>query len=529
MVRRLPCPSEALKSVSFHSLRARAWIAISGAVLCSGTALTVCARHLIRLHERIAPHDATFVRDAWASLGIVALSALIAVVATVLVTTSHARRQLAAVRAAILSRPTTGALHHRSMPTASAHASDELNDVYSAIAIAHSQQQLALSRIGMELDRHRAMIDVVFASVFAVDGGGRIISANPAAVRMFALPLDSLHGVVLSDLIAADSLRMAIDEFGSITFSGDEHDRRFTTRMRLFGRRSFPADVSVTPLALDGQRAWAVFVHDLTDKQQSESALDAARVAAESANRAKTAFLARMSHELRTPLNAVSGFTNIVRRSRSSQLSERDRQSLDRVQTASEHLLVLVSDILDLSRIESGTIELSMERIDVTPIVRDILSHYENAVADRPVVLEYDLQDGDALATVDAARLRQVLTNLIGNAIKFTARGSVRVAVRRDQETGHAIAIIVRDTGIGIPLERQAHIFESFEQGGEETSHRYGGTGLGLALSRRIAQQMGCMLSVESMPGAGSTFALAFNPVNTAPVAASRLFQNDAA
>jgi signal transduction histidine kinase len=218
-----------------------------------------------------------------------------------------------------------------------------------------------------------------------------------------------------------------------------------------------------------------------------------------------------------------------VRRSRSSQLSERDRQSLDRVQTASEHLLVLVSDILDLSRIELGTIELSMERIDVTPIVRDILSHYENAVADRPVLLEYDLPDGDALATVDAARLRQVLTNLIGNAIKFTARGSVRVCVRRDQETGHAIAIIVRDTGIGIPLERQAHIFESFEQGGEETSHRYGGTGLGLALSRRIAQQMGCMLSVESMPGAGSTFALAFNPVNTAPVAASRLFQNDAA
>jgi signal transduction histidine kinase len=348
-------------------------------------------------------------------------------------------------------------------------------------------------------------------------------------MRMFALPVGSLEGVVLSDLIAADSLHMTVDEFGSVTFTGAPHEHRFTTRIRLFGRRSFPAEVAVTPLALDGQRAWAVFVHDLTEKHQAQAALEDARLAAEASNRAKTAFLARMSHELRTPLNSMIGFTKIVRRSKGSQLSERDRHYLDRVQAGSEHLLVLVSDILDLSQIESGTIDLQLETTDIAPIVREIVSHHDDQVVDRPVVLEAEVPEVEALATVDPARLRQVLTNLIGNAVKFTARGSVHVSVRLSHDTGRASAIIVRDTGIGIPLERQAHIFDTFDQGGEETSHRYGGTGLGLALSRRIAQQMGCMLSVESMPGAGSTFTLAFSHVDAVPVSVSRIFQSDAA
>jgi PAS domain S-box-containing protein len=362
-----------------------------------------------------------------------------------------------------------------------------------------------------------------------VDGGGRIISANAAAARMFGVPIEALHGVVLSDLIAPDDLRMAVDEFGTVTFTGSAPAQRFTTRIRMFGQPAFSAEVSVTPLAIDGQRAWAVFVHDLTDKERAQAALEDARVAAETASRAKTAFLARMSHELRTPLNSMIGFTKIVRRSRSSQLSERDRHYLDRVQAGSEHLLDLVSDILELSSIESGRIDLALERCDVAPVVRDILSTFEQQVADRPVHLIADLPETAAFATIDTGRMRQLLTNLIGNAVKFTARGSVNVSVKADALSHSAIAVIVRDTGIGIPLERQAQIFESFEQGGEETSHRYGGTGLGLALSRRIAQQMGCTLSVESMPGAGSTFTLSFSQVDARPASAVRSVKSDAA
>ena len=464
------------------------------ASLLSGIAvLVVAGSHLAQL-----PRSAMFLRDMWLTLGIAVVCANAVALAVVITTTRRFEHMVA-------------------------------EKLRTSIDKVRGQLQESLALVSMESDRNRAIIDTVFASVFAVDGGGRIISANPAAVRMFGLAADTLHGVVLSDLIATDSLRMSVDEFGSVTFTGDGNEHRFTTRIRLFGRQSFPAEVAVTPLALDGQRAWAVFVHDLTEKQQAQTALEDARIAAVSSNRSTTAFLARMSHELRTPLNSMIGFTKIVRRSRSSQLSERDRHYLDRVQAGSEHLLVLVSDILDLSRIESGTIELHLETIDIAPIVREIILHHEDRVADRPVVLESELPGGVALATIDAARLRQVLTSLIGNAVKFTARGSVQVSVRLDLPTGFASAILVRDTGIGIPLERQAQIFESFEQGGEETSHRYGGSGLGLALSRRIAQQMGCMLSVESMPGAGSTFTLVFAPANALEVASSGTLRSDAA
>ena len=196
---------------------------------------------------------------------------------------------------------------------------------------------------------------------------------------------------------------------------------------------------------------------------------------------------------------------------------------------STEHLLVMVRDILDLAHIEAGTVEFQIDSIDVSPIVQEILLQFEELTVDRPVVLEVDLPEGTALASVDPSRLRQVLANLVGNAMKFTARGSVHVSVQLNHDTGRASAIVVRDTGIGIPLERQAQIFESFEQGGDETSHRYGGTGLGLALSRRIAELMGCTLSVESMPGAGSTFTLAFSHVDALPVSASRTLRSDAA
>ncbi|MBC7842447.1 MAG: PAS domain S-box protein [Gemmatimonadaceae bacterium] len=512
----------------FRSLHARSWMAVVTSLLSGGVALVIGARHLLQLHAVSSADDPSFVRAVWMTMVCVVLVANVGGLAVVLFTTQRVRAQLDTMRHRVLSLaqlPTTP------YATSGGHVSpaDEFADVEHAIEVAREELHLAHSRMRMESDRNRAIIETVFASVFAVDGGGRILSANPAAVRLFALPSGTLEGVVLSDLLAADSLRMAVDDVGSVTFTGAEHERRFTTRIRLFGRRSFPAEVAVTPLALDGQRAWAVFVHDLTEKEQVETALADARLAADAANRAKTAFLARMSHELRTPLNSMIGFTKIVRRSRSSQLSDRDRHYLDRVQVGSEHLLVLVSDILDLSHIESGTIALQLESIDVSPIVQDILARHEELVADRPMVLEVALPEVAALATVDATRLRQVLTNLIGNAVKFTARGSVQVSVQLNHETGRASAVVVRDTGIGIPLDRQAHIFESFEQGGQEMSHRYGGTGLGLALSRRIAQQMGCMLSVESIPGAGSTFTLAFGQVDVVPASVSRVFRSDAA
>jgi signal transduction histidine kinase len=186
------------------------------------------------------------------------------------------------------------------------------------------------------------------------------------------------------------------------------------------------------------------------------------------------------------------------------------------VQSSSEHLLEFVSDILDLSQLESGKLELHPVQLDVIPVVRELVARHQPHVADRPLVLEAELPDGAAIATVDARRLEQILANLLSNASRFTTRGSIVVSVLVHPDTGLARAITVRDSGIGIPLERQSRIFESFDEGGQTggtdpIEPREPGSGLGLALSWRIARHMGCALSVESTPGSGSTFTLAFH------------------
>jgi PAS domain S-box-containing protein len=494
------------------SLRTRVSLALIASMVVGGIALAIGARHLELLHaSHRAAGDVEFGRAVWMTLALVVTAANVTGLVVVILTTRTLTERISRLRDAVLELAHTGA----SLPTETVGplpiaAHDEFVPLHHAVHEAREKLQSAISRVRMESDRNRAIIDTVFAAVFAVDGGGRILSANPAAARMFDRPQDSLTGAILSDLLAVDSLHFAVDDLGTVSFGGTGADRRFTTRIRLYGHRALPAEVAVTPLALDGQHAWAVFIHDLTEKQQADTALARAQDAADQANRAKSAFLARMSHELRTPLNSMIGFTKIVRRSRSSELSERDRHYLDRVQASSEQMLDLMSDILDLSQIESGGIVLDLTTLDVSTVVQDIVAQFEPQVEDRPVMLEASCPELPALATVDARRLRQVITNLVDNAVKFTARGSISVTVRSHVATGRASAILVTDSGIGIPLERQAHIFESFEQGDESTSHRYGGSGLGLALSWRIAQQMGCMLSVESTPGAGSIFTLAF-------------------
>ncbi len=515
------------------SLRARLSFALVASLIAGGVALAVGAHHLEALHQqRLTVSDRAFSRAVWATLALVALAANVGGLLVVVLTTRTLSSRILRVRDAVLALAHSHELRDTQTQLqliTGASTEDEFIPLHNAVVEARAQLKAALTRVRMEADRNRAIVDTVFASVFAVDGGGRILSANPAAATMFGRPLSGLVGAVLSDLLATDSLHMTVDDLGTVSFAGSETERRFTTRVRLYGQSAFPAEVAVTPLALDGQRAWAVFVYDLTARYQADAALVEARLAAEVANRAKSAFLARMSHELRTPLNSMIGFTKIVRRSKSSDLSERDRHYLDRVQVSSEHLLVLVSDILDLSHIESGKIDLQPTTTDVSQIVTAIVEQFEPQVADRPVVLEAKLPDVPAIVTIDATRLRQVITNLVGNAIKFTARGEITVSVQLNHETGLASAITVHDTGIGIPLERQSHIFESFEQGDLETSVRYGGTGLGLALSWRIAQQMGCMLSVESMPGAGSTFTLAFGQAVSQGATLTTLSNNDAA
>ncbi|HYW50299.1 MAG TPA: ATP-binding protein, partial [Gemmatimonadaceae bacterium] len=466
--------------MTIPTLRTRLTLAVFASLLTGGAAVVLGAQHLEQL-QRAQPvlADGAFMRAVWMTMGVVVLVANITGIGVLLLTARVLDHNLTRLCDAVaaLGRGDVDAPEMHPVPHGPAFA-----PLHAAVQSSRAQLGDTIAQLRMDADRNRAIVDTVFASVFAVDGGGRIVRANPAAAQLFDRPIDSLNHVLLSDLIVAESLHMRVDEHGTVTFDGSATEQRFTTRIRVFGRPPFPAEVAIRPLALEGQTAWAVFVHDLSDKQHAEIELRKATAAADKANRTTTAFLARMSHELRTPLNSMIGFTRIVRKSRGSQLSERDRHYLDRVQAGSEDLVELVNDILDLSNVESGTIDLKPEPTDVTAIVRSILSRFDPQVADRPVLLAADLPEEPALANVDPARLRQILTNLIGNAVKFTARGSVRVTLCTSHGTDAATAVIVRDTGIGIPLERQPFIFDLFEQGDDATTHRYGGTGLGLAL-----------------------------------------------
>ena len=492
-------------------LRTRVSIALLASLFTGAVALAVGARHL---HASYLLRDTTteqeFVHSVWWTLGLVIGIANITGVSIVVLTARTLDARIARLRNAVLALGYTSAESYQPMLEQDG-PDDELLPIREAVHAARLQLRDAMVRVHTESERNRVIIDTVMASVFSVDGVGRIIHANPAAAHMFAQSCVALQGVMLTDLITLDSLRMSSNEYGTLRFTGNDAERQFTTRIRVFGHASFPANVVVTPLALHGQQAWAMFVHDLSDTYRAAATLDEARRAAESANRSKSAFLSRMSHELRTPLSAMISFTKLVRRSRNSQLCERDGHFLDRVQDSSEQLLSLVNEIVELARMDSGSLAMQLEPTDISAMVRQLLATFDDQVAERPVLLEAALPELPACALIDAKRLRQVLTNLIGNAVKFTARGRITVTVCARLDSGVATAVIVRDTGIGIPLERQSQIFELFEQADEETGHRYGGSGLGLALSRRIAEQMGCMLSVESMPGAGSIFTLHFS------------------
>lgn len=243
--------------------------------------------------------------------------------------------------------------------------------------------------------------------------------------------------------------------------------------------------------------------------------LDEARVRAEAASRSKSEFLARMSHELRTPLNSVVGFTNVLLK-RGKGLEARERDYLERIRQNGVHLLSLIDDILDLASIEQGRMAVRARPVELESLVRETLEGFAEQTRDRSVELVAHVPSGLAPVSADPDRLRQVLDNLVSNAVKFTPEGTVTVRVVTDENGVTPRALEVTDTGVGIPRERMEGIFETFEQGEGGTARRHGGTGLGLPLSRSLCALMGISLHVRSEVGVGTTFTIGF-PSGRAP------------
>ena len=385
------------------------------------------------------------------------------------------------------------------------------------------QDVTELLQIRERLDQLAQVVQQSPAAVLMTDLDQRIVYVNEAFERQIGYSRDEALGrdprMMRSDRTPPAVLRLMKEALvAGQAFAGDIVNRRKDGS-------TYPAHVTITPLkAADGRRTHLVgVIQDISERvrlteeldrhrhhleelvQQRTAELEQARVAAEAANRAKSEFLANMSHEIRTPLNAILGLTHLLQREVPTQ---RQAERLHKVADAGRHLLSVINDVLDLSKIESG--QLTLHEQVFSP--QDLLGSVEALVADsaaaKGLALRVEAHDLPARLRGDSTRLRQALLNLAGNAVKFTEQGQVvlTIDVSHHDAEGAVLRFEVLDSGVGIEADALRRLFQPFVQVDASSTRRHGGTGLGLAITRRLAQAMGGEAGASSQPGVGSRF-----------------------
>ncbi len=344
-----------------------------------------------------------------------------------------------------------------------------------------------------------AVIESMSDAVVVLNSERRIVDVNPAAVRMIELPVPQIIGRTIGDFLP--------NHKELVTHLGQQESA--TTEFTLDrGHGPEHYDVRVSSLK-DGRGRMTgrlIVARNISAQKRFEAELQHAKEVAEEASRAKSAFLANMSHELRTPLNAIIGYSEMLAEELASERADLTAD-MQRITAAGQHLLTLINDILDLSKIEAGRMDLYMEDFDPLLIVRNVAATVAPLVRQRDNRLELQLDGAFGTLHADPTRLRQILLNLLSNAAKFTEHGLITLRVSRvDDGAGPAFLFAVSDTGIGISAEHLAQLFQPFTQADSSTTRRYGGTGLGLAISQRFCAMMGGTITVVSTPGQGSTF-----------------------
>ena len=350
----------------------------------------------------------------------------------------------------------------------------------------------------------RGILEAAGDAFVAVDARGRVTEWNARAVAIFGYSRTEAFGADLGELIVPPASRAA-HRRGLARIVGGGEPHLLGRRVELTARRSdgseFPAEVSMWQTLRAGRPTFNAFVRDVTGPKRREAELAHARDAALEASRLKSEFVANVSHEIRTPMNGVLGMTALLL---DTDLDPVQRDYAETVGNSAEGLLTVVNDILDFSKIEAGKLEIEEADFALRPVVADVAGLLATAAQAKRLEVTA-LVDADVPRAVrgDSHRLRQVLMNLIGNAVKFTERGEVTVHV---STVDAGLRFTVRDTGIGIPGDQRERLFQAFTQADASTTRRYGGTGLGLAISRQLIELMGGVLDFTSVPGKGTTF-----------------------
>jgi signal transduction histidine kinase/DNA-binding response OmpR family regulator len=404
-------------------------------------------------------------------------------------------------------------------------AQDELKTLNATLEIRVAERSAAAEQRAQELARSEAalqmqtrilqsILDSMTDGVIVADDEGRFILVNPAAEDMLHLNVRDApneewakrHGLYLPDMVTP----YPVDEFPltqAVRGEAVEGVEVFVSHSKARAGRWL--SVNATPLKDEEgvlHNGVAVF-HDITARKRTEEELLKAKNAAEAANHAKSQFLANMSHELRTPLNAIIGYSEMLQEQLQAVGQENSIADLQKIHSSGRHLQSLIDDILDLSKIEAGKMELFVETFDISSLVQEVVTTIKPLVDKKANTLQVSCADNLGFMRADMTKVRQVLFNLLSNACKFSEQGKVSLDISRNRSAGgDSIQFCVGDTGIGMSPEQIERLFQEFTQVDASTTRKYGGTGLGLAISRRFCRMMGGDIVVQSTLGRGSIF-----------------------
>ena len=359
--------------------------------------------------------------------------------------------------------------------------------------------------------RFRELLESMPDAIVVANLTGHIVIANSQAERLFGYDSGELRGGAVDALLPARLREAHVGHRSG--YSAQPRKRAMGSGLDLAGLRrdgtEFPVEISLSPLQSDDGAFVMSAIRDISERKAIERTLQEANAQLASASAAKDRFLASMSHELRTPLNAIIGFTGTLLMRLPGPLTDDQERQLRTVQSAGRHLLALINDLLDVSKIEAGKVDLHIVEIDACALIDEVCATLRPQAVAKGLTLERECAGIDRPLRSDRRALHQILFNLAGNAVKFTHQGQVRITAEATApaDGGAGFRFVVEDTGIGLDADARERLFNAFSRIGRDV-HAIEGTGLGLHLSQKLAGLLGGRITVDSTPGRGSRFAL---------------------